>query len=106
MGGIVLVDVGLGYLQPPAVGCALTEERIGHAVVRFARSRIDSKGGHHEHSLLLVQPRYPLLAKGKVGTRGIGDGEHRLYIVRRIERHMVVDATDGGTIEQHGVLYH
>ena len=77
----------------------MTEERIGHAVVRFARSRIDSKGGHHVLFLLFVHPLQPLLAESQVGTRGIGDGEHRLYIVWGIERQMVVDATDGGTID-------
>ena len=104
MGGIVLVDVGLGYLQSPAVGCTLTEERIGHSVVRFAGCRIDREGRYHVQFATLVLVVEPFLAEGKVMAHGVSDGQHRLYVVGCIECHVIAYALHGGAIDTQGIL--
>ena len=54
----------------------------------------------------LVLPVEPLLAEGQVRTHRVGDSQHRLYIVRCIECHVVFDALHGGAVDTQGILQH
>ena len=101
---IIFVDIALRDLQTPAVGRALAEHRIGHTVVRLTGDGIDGEGRHHPQVALLVLPVEPLFAKGLIRTHRIGDGQHRLYVIRYIEGRMVLDALHGGAVDTQGVL--
>ena len=104
MYGVILVDVGLCDFQSPAVGCTLTEERIGHSVVRFAGCRIDREGRYHVQFATLVLIVEPFLAEGQITTHRVGDGQHRFYVIGCIECQVVFDALHGGAIDTQGIL--
>ena len=46
----------------------------------------------------------PFLAKGQITTHRVSDGQHRLYVVGCIERHMITNALHGGAIDTQGIL--